>query len=479
MSSAPRPRTKPVSRRLLADALRLADLIAIVAAGGIAFLIYVVGVLDAAWLNTYYLTACTVAGGVYVAIAQTLRCYRYERLADLSYTTQRALAALAVMGVIWLVVGFATRTTEFWSRGWTLLWLAVCALHLIILRLSLAVAISRWRRLRRWQDRIVIVGATDIAERIVEDIREQGSADAEIVGVFDERTGPRRPALASLPMIGDIESLLEFTRTHHVDCVILALPWSSEDRIQRLSERLGVMPVDINLAFPTLSLHRRFRDSVTAYGVPLMQIGSKPLTDRQVFVKRLEDLVLGWMIVVAISPFLLFTALAIKLESRGPILFRQPRHGFNDTTFNIYKFRTMYVDRADETGRARTTRNDPRVTRIGRFLRRWSIDELPQLFNVVKGDMSLIGPRPHPVGMLAAAADYRQVVANYAARHRMKPGITGWAQVAGLRGEMDTVEKAKRRVDLDLEYIANWSPVFDLQILLLTAATVISGKGAY
>jgi Undecaprenyl-phosphate glucose phosphotransferase len=470
---------KPVSRRLLADALRLADLIAIVAAGGIAFLIYVVGVLDAAWLNTYYLTATTVAGGVYVAIAQALRAYRYERLADLSYVTQRALAALATMAVIWLLVGFATRSTEFWSRGWTLLWLAVCALHLITLRLGLSVAISHWREKRRWQDRIVVVGATDIAERLVEDIREHGAADAEIVGVFDERHGPRRPALAGLPMIGDVDGLAEFSRTHHVDCVILALPWSSEERILRLSERLGVMPVDINLAFPTQSLHRRFRDWVSAYGVPLMQIGSKPLTDRQVFVKRLEDLVLGWLILAAISPVLLITAIAIKLESRGPVLFRQPRHGFNDTIFNIYKFRTMYVDRADPTGRARTTRNDPRVTRIGRFLRRWSIDELPQLLNVVKGDMSLIGPRPHPVGMLAADADYRQVVANYAARHRMKPGITGWAQVAGYRGEAETVEKARRRVDLDLEYIAHWSPLFDIRILLLTAATVISGKGAY
>jgi len=470
---------KPVSRRLLADALRLADMIAIIAAGGLAFLIYVVGLLDAGWLNTYYLTGTTVAAGVYVAIAQALHAYRYERLADLSYVTQRALAALATMAVIWLLIGFATRTTEFWSRGWTLLWIATCALHVIILRLGLAVLISHWREKRRWQDRIVVVGATDIAERIVQEIREHGAADAEIVGVFDERQGPRRPALAGLPMIGDIDALSEFTRTHHVDCVIVALPWTSEERILRLSEKLGVMPIDINLAFPTHSIHRRFRDWVSAYGVPLMQIGSKPLTDRQVLVKRLEDVVLGGLLLAAISPVLLLTALAIRLESRGPALFRQPRHGFNDTTFNIYKFRTMYVDSADASGRARTRRNDPRVTRVGQFLRRWSIDELPQLFNVIKGDMSLIGPRPHPVGMLAADADYRQVVANYAARHRMKPGITGWAQVAGYRGETDTIEKAKRRVDLDLEYIAHWSPLFDVRILLLTAATVISGKGAY
>ena len=470
---------KPVSRRLLADALRLADLAAIIASGGVAFLIYVVGVLHSPWLNTYYLTATTVAGGVFVALAQTLHAYRYERLADLSYIASRALTALGIMAVIWLLVGFATRTTDFWSRGWTLLWIAQCAVALIVTRVGLAVAIQHWRRAKRWQDRIVIVGATDIAERLVEDIRLNGAADAEIVGVFDERHGPRRPALAGLPLFGDLDSLIEFSRTHHVDCVILALPWSSEERIQRLSDKLGVMPVDINLAFPTRVLHRRFRDRASAYGVPLMQLGAKPLTDRQVFVKRFEDLVLGALITVAISPILALAAIAIRLESPGPVLFRQPRHGFNDTVFDIYKFRTMYLDRGDTSGRVRTTREDPRVTRVGRFLRRWSIDELPQLFNVLKGDMSLIGPRPHPVGMLAADSDYRLVVSNYAARHRMKPGITGWAQVAGYRGETETVEKAKRRVDLDLEYIAHWSLLFDVRILLLTASTVISGKGAY
>jgi exopolysaccharide biosynthesis polyprenyl glycosylphosphotransferase len=203
------------------------------------------------------------------------------------------------------------------------------------------------------------------------------------------------------------------------------------------------------------------------------------LTDRQVLMKRIEDLVLASLMIVAVSPVMLLAAAAIRLGSRGPILFRQPRHGFNDTIINVYKFRTMYVERADPSGVARTLRNDPRVTRVGRFLRRWSVDELPQLFNVLKGDMSIVGPRPHPIGMLAAASDYREVVSNYAARHRVKPGITGWAQVAGYRGEADTVEKAQRRVEFDLEYIARWSLLFDLRILLLTAVAMISGKEAY
>jgi exopolysaccharide biosynthesis polyprenyl glycosylphosphotransferase len=240
-----------------------------------------------------------------------------------------------------------------------------------------------------------------------------------------------------------------------------------------------VLPVDINVAFATRELHKRFTGAMGAYGVPLMQIGRRPLTDRQVLMKRIEDLVLASLITLALSPIMLLAALAVRLESRGPIFFRQPRHGFNDTIINVYKFRTMYVDRGDASGRKATVKDDPRVTRIGRYLRRWSVDELPQLFNVLWGDMSIVGPRPHPIGMLAASADYRDVVSNYAARHRVKPGITGWAQVAGYRGNADTVEKAQRRVEFDLEYIARWSLLFDLRILMLTAVAMISGKEAY
>ncbi len=470
---------KPVSRRLLADSLAVADLLAILGAGAIAFHIYVVRVLDAEWLAAYYLAATGVAGGLYLALAYVLRAYRVDRLADSLYLIRRALMALALMAVAWLLVGFVTKTTDFWSRAWTMIWLGLAAFALLAERIGLAATISRLRRSKRWHDRIVIVGATEIAEHLVGDLREYGGSDAEIVGIFDERHGERQPKLAGVPFFGDLDSLIEFTRTQHVDCVILAVPWSSEERILRLTERLGILPVDIFLAFATRTLHRRFRGAVSAYGVPLMQIGSRPLTDRQVLMKRAEDLIFGTLITLLASPILLLAALAIRLESPGPIFFRQPRHGFNDTIFDILKFRTMYVDKADPTGRARTVKDDPRVTRVGRFLRRWSIDELPQLFNVLKGDMSLIGPRPHPVGMLASDADYRAVVSNYAARHRMKPGITGWAQVAGYRGEAATIEKARRRVEYDLEYIANWSLLLDIRILFLTAATVLSGKEAY
>ncbi len=214
-------------------------------------------------------------------------------------------------------------------------------------------------------------------------------------------------------------------------------------------------------------------------GVHLMQMGSRPLTERQILAKRMEDLTLGALITLAVAPVLLLIALLIRLESPGPVFFRQKRHGFNDTLFEIFKFRTMYVEQGDASGRERTVRGDPRVTPLGRFLRRWSLDELPQLLNVLKGDMSLIGPRPHPVGMLAEKDDYRDVVQNYAARHRVKPGITGWAQVNGYRGAAETKEVARLRVEHDLEYIDRWSLLFDFRILVMTAVSVAAGTEAY
>ncbi|MBI1779196.1 MAG: undecaprenyl-phosphate glucose phosphotransferase [Proteobacteria bacterium] len=470
---------KPISRRLLADAVRLADGLAVLAASAIAFYVYVAGVLDAEEQAALYFAAATISALGYLAIAQALQAYRYDRLSNVIYMTQRALVALSVMAIGWLLVGFITKTTEFWSRGWTLLWLVLSTVLIIAVRLGVAVVVARWRRQRRWQDRIVIVGATEMADELIKDIRQHGGADAEIVGVFDERGGNRRPSLADLPFIGNVEALIEYTREHRVDSIVLALPWSSEERIIKLSEKLSVLPVDINVAFATRMLHRHFTSAVGAYGVPLMQIGRRPLTDRQVLMKRIEDLVLTCAITFVLSPIMLIVALLIRMESSGPILFRQPRNGFNDTIITVYKFRTMYVERSDPSGVKRTEPGDPRVTPLGRTLRRWSLDELPQLFNVLKGDMSVVGPRPHPVGMLAATADYRQVVSNYAARHRMKPGITGWAQVAGYRGTADTVEKAQRRVEFDLEYIAHWSLLFDLRILMLTAIAMISGKEAY
>jgi exopolysaccharide biosynthesis polyprenyl glycosylphosphotransferase len=221
------------------------------------------------------------------------------------------------------------------------------------------------------------------------------------------------------------------------------------------------------------------RTNHSDHGCAEEEIASKPQSGWGYFIKTASDRILGSLILIAILPLLAIIALAIKLTSPGPVFFSQQRLGFNNNTFRILKFRTMYTHLQDDHAEQLTTKKDPRVTPVGAFLRRWSLDELPQILNVLTGDMSLVGPRPHAAKAKAGTKLYEHVLDTYAQRHRVKPGITGWAQVNGWRGETDTEEKLIRRVEHDLSYIENWSPVLDLKILVLTVWAVLRGDGAY
>jgi exopolysaccharide biosynthesis polyprenyl glycosylphosphotransferase len=213
-------------------------------------------------------------------------------------------------------------------------------------------------------------------------------------------------------------------------------------------------------------------------GISLLNVVNRPLRDWNIVVKDMEDRGLAVFLLFLCLPLIMIVALAIKFESRGPVLFWQNRRGFNNEIIRVCKFRTMRDDFRDEDGEVLTKRNDPRVTRVGNFLRRSSIDELPQLLNVLKGEMSIVGPRPHAISAKAGGKAYDQAVMSYAARHRVKPGITGWAQINGWRGETDTIEKLQRRVEHDLYYIEHWSVIFDLKILSLTPIAVLKGRNA-
>jgi len=213
--------------------------------------------------------------------------------------------------------------------------------------------------------------------------------------------------------------------------------------------------------------------------VPVLTLWQRPFRDMNQVVKRAEDLALSAAALTLLSPVLLVTALLIRLTSAGPVLFVQPRVGFNNEAINVFKFRTMYTHMADLGAKKTTTRDDPRVTPVGRFLRRFSIDELPQLFNVLQGSMSLVGPRPHGTEMMVGDRFYHEAVRGYAGRHRVKPGITGYAQVKGLRGEVRTIERAKRRVELDKYYVDHWSFWLDIYILFATARAVLFDTDAY
>jgi Undecaprenyl-phosphate glucose phosphotransferase len=315
---------------------------------------------------------------------------------------------------------------------------------------------------------------------LIRALRVEPDNDICICGVFDDREDARVPAIAEgLPKLGRIDELLEFGRQAEVDMLIVALPMTAEARLVSLLKRLWVLPVDIRLSACSTQLRFRPRAYSFVGSVPLLDIFDKPIADWDALTKRIFDVVVASLALVALSPVLVAAMLAIRLDSRGPIFFRQRRYGFNNEVIEVLKFRSMHHHMADPDARKVVTRNDPRVTRVGKFLRRSSIDELPQLINVLAGSLSLVGPRPHAVNAQMQDRPFEHIVDGYFARHRVKPGITGWAQVNGWRGEVDCDLKIRGRVEHDLYYIENWSVLFDAYILALTPFRLLSAEGAY
>jgi Undecaprenyl-phosphate glucose phosphotransferase len=278
------------------------------------------------------------------------------------------------------------------------------------------------------------------------------------------------------PVLGTVNELLAFARRNPIDQIIVALPWDAENRLLAWMKKLRSLPVDVRLCPDMIGFHLPHRQVTHVGGVPMLNVFEKPLAGWNYIVKIMEDRVLAAGILVLIMPLLLVICALIKLDSRGPVLFRQKRYGFNNEVIEVFKFRTMYVDGCDDQAVAQATKQDPRVTRVGRILRRTSLDELPQFLNVLSGTMSIVGPRPHAV---AHNEQYSRLIDEYLARHRVKPGITGWAQVNGLRGETETLDKMEQRVRYDLYYIENWSLLFDIRIILRTLFVGFSHPNAY
>jgi Undecaprenyl-phosphate glucose phosphotransferase len=261
--------------------------------------------------------------------------------------------------------------------------------------------------------------------------------------------------------------------------LIVALPLTAESRVLQLLKKLWVLPVDIRIS----ALNSKLRFTPRSYSyigpVPLLDLFDRPIAGWDSVLKRVFDVVIASIALILLSPVLLATAVAIRLDSPGPIFFRQKRYGFNNEVIDVFKFRSMYHHLSDPNAKVVVTKGDPRVTRVGRFIRRSSIDELPQLVNVLRGELSLVGPRPHAVNAHTENRLWDEVVEGYFARHKVKPGVTGWAQINGWRGEVDTPEKIHRRVEYDLDYIERWSVPFDFYILVMTPFCLINNENAY
>jgi Undecaprenyl-phosphate glucose phosphotransferase len=415
-----------------------------------------------------------------VAIGDHLGAYRLETLRALPAAVRRIASGWAIAMVVLLASAFAANFDEM-SRSWFGFWLIAGTVGLVGVRLAAATVTRRWTAAGLLDRRAVVVGGGQAASDLIRALEASPSANVRIMGVFDDRGADRAGHLAHYPVLGTFDDLVAFAREHRVDTLILALPLTAEARLLQLLAKLWVLPVDIRIS--ALSSRLRFRPRAYSYigDVPFLDVFDRPLSSSDAVVKNVFDRVVGAVLLAVLSPIMALTALAVRLDSPGQALFKQKRYGFNNELIEVYKFRSMYVDQADAGAARLVTKGDPRVTRVGRFIRKTSLDELPQLFNVVfKGNLSLVGPRPHAVHAKAADALYQDVVDGYFARHKVKPGITGWAQINGWRGETDTADKIQHRVSCDLHYIENWSPLFDLTILAMTPVSLLTkSESAY
>jgi Undecaprenyl-phosphate glucose phosphotransferase len=379
--------------------------------------------------------------------------------------------ALLVAALFFLKIG-----SDF-SRVWLTLWFAAGFVAIAALRVAVQTITRRALSNGRFARRAVVYGSSAYAEQLLHALEADAASDVRICGVFDDRDGQRSSSLiGGYPKCGGRADLVSFCRDNRVDMVLIALPLSADDRIAELKQHIDVLPADIRIAGSASPL--KFSKHTYSYvgNVPMIDISDRPISDWGILAKSVFDRCVALVALVMLAPVMAAVALAVRLESKGPVLFRQKRYGFNNELIEVLKFRSMYTDRCDAAASKLVTKDDPRVTRVGRIIRKTSLDELPQLFNVLTGQLSLVGPRPHAVQASAAGRLYPDVVGGYFTRHKVKPGITGWAQVNGWRGETDTQEKIQKRVECDLYYIENWSLWLDIQILARTPGSLLANR---
>ncbi len=470
-------RRDTLSPTMFGGLFRLFEFALVVLAGALVYLFYVGPDSNLAW---YYPSAIISGGLTTVILLEFGGNYRLAALRNPISRMNRILLSWCGVFALMAVAGFFLKNSADFSRVWFAGWFASGLVAIVILRLSLAKLIRRWARNGTMERRAVIVGGGESAEALIRSVERQPGNDIRICGIFDDRDDMRSPPIvAGYPKLGTIQELIKFARIARIDMLIVSLPLTAEERVLSLLKKIWVLPVDIRLSAHAnqLRLHRRAYSFIGS--VAMLDIFDKPINEWDSVAKRIFDIVFSILGIVLLSPVMLATAIAIKLESKGPVIFKQKRHGFNNEIVNVFKFRSMYSDQCDPSARNAVTKNDPRVTRVGRFIRKTSIDELPQFFNSLRGDLSLVGPRPHAISARSHDLLYHEVVDGYFARHRVKPGVTGWAQINGWRGEIDCDDKIKMRTEFDLYYIENWSLWFDLKIVLLTPIRLMNTENAY
>lgn len=464
---------------VIAGGVRVADFVLLSLLGIALYFGYVVPISGFQWGYPAAIFGMT-AGAVLCFQASDL--YEVQTFRGQLRQMTRLISSWAFVFLLFIGVSFFAKLGGEVSRLWLSAFFFVGLAALIAERLFLRTLVRGWARQGRLDRRTIIVGSDENGEKLIEALKNQDDSDIAILGVFDDRSDDRAlETCAGSPKLGKVDDIVEFARRTRVDLVLFALPISAETRILEMLKKLWVLPVDIRLSAHTNKLRFRPRSYSYLGEVPTLDVFEAPITDWDLVMKWLFDHVVGALVLLLASPVMALVALVIKLDSPGPVLFRQKRFGFNNERIDVFKFRSLYHHHADPLASKVVTRNDSRVTRVGRFIRKTSLDELPQLFNVVfKSNLSLVGPRPHAVQSKLQTRLFDEAVDGYFARHRVKPGITGWAQINGWRGEVDSEEKIQKRVEFDLSYIENWSVLFDLYILLKTPLALLTkNENAY
>lgn len=447
---------------------------ATVALAGVLAHAYYFGHLD---LDQYYFQALLLASLFTLVIFPTFDNYRSWRGRSWIDQLRVTLMSWSSVLVALVVVAAFSKTTAVYSRIWFSLWAGAGLVGLFFYR-RLLLVLLRELRSRGWNRKsIVIFGAGDLGKMVADRMHEAGSTGFDLVAFFDDNPALDGQTYAGVRINGRNVGLGDFVRENRIQEVWLALPLRAEERVKQIMYDLRHSTAMIRFVPDIFSFRLLLGHAVTEIaGIPVVDINYSPISGLNWLLKEAEDRVLAALILVIISPILLLIAIAIRIDSKGPIIFKQQRHGWDGEIINVYKFRSMVVHDEKDGNITQATRGDARVTRVGAFLRKTSLDELPQFYNVLQGRMSIVGPRPHAV---AHNEFYKDQVEHYFQRLKVKPGITGWAQVNGWRGETDTLEKMQKRVEYDLYYIQNWSLWFDLKIICMTIVRGFVHERAY
>ena len=461
------PKRFPIDRSGIRYIARTVDVAAIILATYIGALNQGVDILALSLIQALPFVAAPIAA--FFAIRMTggyWFAYEERALTHLSRAVWGAMAGMGAIIAISIAIGMSENLMALVHAA-NLSLLTIAGLHV-----SYAMAVHALTETGQLSDNVVIVGATNAASQLI--ARNKDERELNVVGIFDDRLDRAPKSIEGVDVIGTVDDLLEWDRLPDIDRVVVTVTSTAQKRVRTLIDRLRALPQEVILVLdldgfaPESTSVGSISDSPAAY------ISGAPKDARRAAVKRAMDIGLGSLMLAGFAPIMAIVAVLIKLDSPGPVFFRQKRHGFNNQIIRVWKFRTMRPDKAAEEGKiVQTQSNDDRVTKIGKFLRKTSLDELPQLLNIIAGEMSLVGPRPHAVGMTSEETEVHNIVGEYAHRHRMKPGLTGWAQINGSRGPVHTKELVRERVRLDMEYVEKASFWFDFYVILMTAPCLL------